>query len=280
MEKRLRTNLVLAAITLLLVLAVWLTLQQKEAVQGHTLFAPNETISEIEFLQQGETRLALRAAQDGWQVLYPVTLPADAFQVDALLDSLHARTARRYAVEDAELAQLGLVDPEWILKVNDAVIALGATSAVGNQRYVMKDDFIYLLNDTLAYRVQRSPWDYVSRRLLQNTQIVAVTLPSGIRLERRDEKWEVSPDNTHTTSDEIQQLIDAWQRASAVRVAPAASVPRDGEALVELANGDALRFGVERRETDVLLSRDNPAVTYTLSAETADELLVLQNDAG
>lgn len=273
MEKRLRTNLFLALAVVALGLLVWVAPVNEK--KTFALFGADEALIEIRVLQSGEPRFTLQQ-QDGWQVLEPVNLPADAFQVDALLDSLRQTTSRRYAVEDANLQELGLADPEWKLEVDGEEIFIGGSAATGNQRYVMKGGYIYLLSEVVSYHLQRSPWDYVGKRILPDEKLTALSFPDGMRIERDGPGWDIVPRDERRTSDDLQRVVAAWENATAIRVTPATSVPSDGEIQVKFANGRLLQFGVEFRDNALLLSRDAPAVTYVLPASSAEELFMLR----
>lgn len=279
MEKRLRTNLFLATAIVALGSLVWISPDGDKQEKTFALFGADEPITRIHVLHTGELQLALQRLQEGWQVLEPVNLPADSFQVDALLDSLRETTSRRYAVVDANLQELGLAKPEWSLDVDGEEIFAGGSTAIGNQRYVMKNGYIYLLSDVLNYRLQRSPWDYISKRVLPDGRLAALSLPDGTRIERDGPAWKIVPEDAGRTSDELQRIVIAWENAAAIRVAPAASVPRDGEVQVEFADGRQLKFGVELRDNELLLSRDAPAVTYVLPNTAAAELFVQTGEA-
>src|SRR5690606_21223363 len=105
--------------------------------------------------------------------------------------------------------------------------------------------------------------------------ISAVRLPSGQTITRDGEGWTVVPDKAALAADALQETISAWQDARALRVVAAHSTPRDGEVRVTFANGEALHFGVEIREDELLLSRADPAVTYVLPVPDAARLLQL-----
>ena len=279
MEKRLRTNLFLAIAVIVLGLLVWFAPDSEKQAKAFALFGEGEAITEIHVLRSGELQLVLQQQDEFWRVREPVNLPADKFQVDSLLDSLRQTTPRRYAAADADLQELGLANPEWTLEINGVEIALGGSAAIGRQRYVMKEGHVYLLSEVLTYQLQRSPWDYVSKRILPDGKLVALSLPNGVRIEREGPAWKIVPEDASRTSDELQRLATAWENATAIRVTPPASVPHDGEVQVNFADGRELQFGVEFREDELLLSRDAPAVTYVLPRASAGELFVQIGEA-
>lgn len=272
MDRRMRTNLLLAAVVLVLGLAIWLVPEPAKET-GYALLDP-ETISEITVRQNGETHLRLSRDGEDWRIVEPFALPADPFQLDALLATLGETASGRYSIGEANLAELGLEDPEWTVQVDEKTLQLGGRTAIGNRRYIRAGETIYLVNDVLGFRLKRPALDYASRRVLpERARITAIELPDGARIERMKSGWTIKPGDAGVSADALQSLVDAWRRATAMNVAAANSVPRDGTVVVEFADGKVLRFGVELTDDELKLTRDEPAVTYTLPASEAGALL-------
>lgn len=275
MHRRLRTNLLLAAVIAALGMFIWLAPEPTSGTQV-AVFAPDASITRIDVFDSGALRFTVQADGDQWNVTAPFALPADEFQVNALLDSLHEPVRRRYAAADADLAALGLEQPRWRLHVNGHELLLGDRTALGSERYLLKDGFVYLVGDVLSYRVQRNPLDYASRRVLPKARDVqSIALPDGTRLAKSGVAWTLQPEDSAVTTDALHALVDAWRHATALNVTPADSVPRDGEVSITFDDGTELRFGVEIRDETLLLTRADPAVTYFLPRAAAEELLAL-----
>lgn len=273
MEKRLRTNLVLVAAVIALGLFIRFAPDPQDVPQARLFDAADEP-SPIEVFHAGELHFRLQADGGNWNVVAPFELPADEFQVNALLDALRKPVARRYPVEELEPAAAGLAGAEWTMRIAGAELALGGRTAVDNLRYLRKDRHVYLVPETLVFRLQRSPYDYVGKRLLpEDVEMRGIRLPSGQRIGKSGSGWQITPENESVSADDLQGLVDAWKNATAMKVGAAHSVPRGGEAVIEFEDGEILRFGVERRDDALLLSRADPAVTYTLPAHAADRLL-------
>lgn len=274
MDRRLRTNLVLVAVLAAAGLLIAYGPQPDKESPGIPLFDAGEDISRVAVFENGKRRFELERRGDAWRLVAPVELPAAMFQVDALLAALQEPASRSYALAETDPAALGLAEPRWRVRVNGSELSLGDRAALGNQRYVRMDDRVYLVNDLLVYRLQRNPFDYASKQLLPaDARIQAIQLPSGQRIEKTGNGWTIAPENANLAADALQDAVSAWRNARALRVTPANSVPHDGEVQVTFADGTVLRFGVEIREDQLLLSRVEPAVTYVLPVAAADELL-------
>ena len=279
MDRRLRTNVLLALAVTALALAIWLAPEP----EAPATFRPVDpaTIDAVHVRRGNEPHLSLQKRDGAWWVVAPFELPAEPFQVDALLASLGEPAGTRYPVESADLAELGLENPKWTVDAGDVQLQLGGRAAVGNRRYLRAGDFVYLVNDVLSYRLQRPALDYAARRLLPPAAIASIALPNGTRLEKADGQWSVSPEKPDVSADELQALVNGWRNAIATSVTHADSVPRQGDVEIGFEDGSTLRLGVELTDSDLKLTRDRPAVTYTLPASESRRLLQLpQSGAG
>lgn len=277
MDSRLRTNLGLVAVLVVAGLVIAYGPETEKEPQGVPLFNSGEKFSRIAVYENDDLRFALERAGEAWRLVAPVELPAARFHVDSLLDALHAPASRRYPLDETDPAALGLAAPEWRVEVDGQRLLLGDSTALGRQRYLQMGDHVYLVNEMLVYQLKRDPFDYADKRLLPllsgALDIRSVELPSGQVIERAGNGWTVTPADGELSGDALQATVSAWENARALRVTPASSVPRDGEVTITFANGGMLRFGVEIRGDELLLSRAEPAVTYVLPITAAADLL-------
>lgn len=278
MDRRMRTNLVLLAILVLLGLVVWLAPEPRDDNQGEPLFAENEEFSRIEVLEHGETRLVLERDGDRWLLREPFALDADDFQVNALLSSLRQPIERSYALEEVDLEELELAEPRWTLKIDDETITLGGRAPLGNSRYLRKGERVHLASDILSFRLGRDPFDYASRRLLpEGVAMTYIELPAGERIERGEQGWQLVPENDAVSADAIQQLANAWRNASAIDIRPPAAEKPEGESVrIGLEDGSEIRFFVHMNDKDFVLLREQPPLAYEMLRDDARRLLQLE----
>lgn len=273
MERRLRTNLFLVLAVAGLVSLAWLLPEPRTPVEV-TLFPAEHDLSRIEVINEGQHRMVLRRETGGWRMVEPVALPVDTFQMDSLLTSLRSPVHRRYSSEGVDLAPLGLAGPGWKINIDGILFTVGGHTAVGNRRYLATQGEIFIVGEALIYQLQRNPLDYAAKQLLpEGSDIVAIEWSSGARLQRAGNGWETNVSKESLSADDLQRRVDAWRQATAMSVAAADSVPRDGHVLIEFNDGGTLYFGVEMHDEEVLLTRDAPAVTYALPRDAAGVLL-------
>lgn len=277
MDKRMRTNLLLLIAVIVVALFIWLMPEPLDDSTGVALFAPDVEFSRLEALRDGETRFVLERSGPAWKMVVPVRAAADDFQVQSLLANLRQRAERAYPVAEVDLEQAGLVDAEWSLRVDDHLLQFGARTALGNNRYVQKGDQVYLLSDVMTYRLQREPMDYVSKRLLADgREIVAIRLPAGQQIERQNFSWRLQPENDAVSADAVQDLADAWQHATAMRLQSVATVPEGERVIVEHADGETSEFVIGLTEANFYLTRSEPPLRYELPRGEARRLLQLE----
>lgn len=278
MDRRMRTNLMLLAVLAVLGLVLWLVPEPADEEKGEALFGTDAEFSRIEVLEHGETRLVLERQGDGWLLREPFVLEADDFQVNALVSSLRQPVERSYALSEADPAELGLVEPRWKLRVDGEEIVLGGRGALGNTRYLQKDDRVYLASDVLSFRLGRDPFDYASRKLIaEGAALTALELPAGERVERSEQGWQLVPENDAVSTDDIQALVDAWKSTAALDVRPPATEKPEGESVViRLESGETLRYFVHMNDDGFVLLREDPPLAYEMLRDDARRLLQLE----
>lgn len=277
MDKRMRTNLLLAVAVVALALVIWLAPEPGGEEPGITMFSTGTEFSRIEVRENGDARLVLERQGDDWRLVFPREVEADEFQVDSLLTTLQQPAERRYPVADADLEQLGLAAPQWTVVINDAELVIGGRTAVGNHRYVRKGEHVYLLNDTISYRLQREPLDYASKKLLPvNRQVVSIELPAGQKLRKTESGWQLVPENPAVSADDIQKLVNAWRTATAMRVKAVEETPAGEKVIVGFDQGDSAEFVAVINDSSFALILADRNLRYELPRDEARRLLQLE----
>lgn len=286
MDKRMRTNLLLAATVIALGLVIWLAPGPDNEKPGIELFPAGTTFSRIELRHNETVHLVLERLGDDWRLVYPREVDADEHRVESLVSALQQPAERRYAVVEADLEQLDLVAPQWTVMIDDAELAVGGRTAIGNQRYVRKGEYVYLVNDTISYRLQRQPLDYASNKLLPiNRQLIGIELPTGPKVQNTESGWQLVPENPAVSADDVHKLLKAWETATAIRVKPVEAAPAGERVVIQFDQGDSIELVVDIDASSLALIRADIGLRYELARDEARRLLQLEvasqtNDSG
>ncbi|WP_372716914.1 DUF4340 domain-containing protein [Immundisolibacter sp.] len=236
------------------------------------------TVRRIEFSPpRGQAFALLREGKD-WFIEQP-RLRAQPFRVDTILELLSADSTARIDPADGTDKSFGVDPPLARLRFDATEIAFGLTNPVGMRRYVRVGDAVHLIDDRY-YHHAASQWpDWVDRRLLpQGVTLTTLELP-GFTLNRPDTTWQISPERPHATADAISALVEEWQRAYAMDVEEAETVPTDAQAVRVVWKAGALELAIARDDDEWLLYRRDAPVRYRFSGNQGKRLLEIQDTA-
>ncbi len=268
-----RLNLILAGFAALL-LAVWLvkpappppppliSALQADAIRSLQLFSG----------AQGQAGVQLQRNDGHWHLIHPIQAPADDFMVGQILRIVQAPSSRQYASEELDRVKLKLEPPLWRVIFDQDEFLVGASAPLNRQRYVQHGDTIHLIPDFNPARLDGNYADLVSRRLLEDNEVVLRLRLEDELYHRTEQGWE---DSQGRARPGIEALFARWQQAEAQWVVrPTQS---DFAAVTRRAI-----LHTDRRSIDYLISQVEPElrlirpdwdVLYNLPGSASAELL-------
>ncbi|MAT65096.1 MAG: hypothetical protein CMN57_05590 [Gammaproteobacteria bacterium] len=220
-------------------------------------------------------RIELVRHDGGWQLREP-DLRADAFQAKILLDLLKHPSQRRYPLAEINPADIGLDPPRLVLHYDDAELRLGGTEPLQELRYVQYGDTVHLIEDRVLNLLGAEASDLASRRLVpEGAELQRLTLPEFTLTRTDTGGWTISPERPDISADRLQRLVDGWRTAQALWVREDGGGQMQGEVELRLADGDRIRYGIRRSESDFVLVREEPGLEYHLGTQQGGRLLEL-----
>ena len=165
MKARWVVNLVLVLVLTALGLGIRHVLSVAESPQTLAGISAAE-LRLIEIEREGEPRIRLERAPDGWRMREPMDLDADQGQVERLLSILGTPVQRSFPAQSAALGELGLAPAKLQVKLDNLTLGFGGLDPLGQRRYVGAEGLVHLIDDGLYPRLIAPPIDYCSRKLL------------------------------------------------------------------------------------------------------------------
>jgi len=237
------------------------------------------SINEISIIRRDLDDIVFIKEGDQWSMQSPFVLPANPVRINTILKILQAYSYAQLDVKDVELKRFILDDPVVSLKLNETQIDFGDTSPLGKQRYVLLNETVHLINDSLYQQLLTSPTFFVSPKLLpENNNITALTLPDH-QLRQVEGIWMVEPP-VDINADKIIQLINAWRDAEAITVRAFSDNASEEKIIVELMSGETIEFVTASKPPRLILARPEFNLQYHISGYDADRLLQFNNDNG
>jgi hypothetical protein len=244
MRKATRNTLVLAAAVALLAIAVYAELAHERTLAPKPLTEIEPaTVHRLEVsCTHCRTRRFARD-ENGWRMLEPYALPADAEAIARLLAIAHAPVHERHPLRDYDAAKLGLEPAQITLTLDDLVIAIGGEDPIDHDRYVRIGQDMLRVPDRFGARLLEAPEGELDRHPIPP---VARIVSVGLRGEtaRGD-------------------LAAAWQNAMAVNVRAVEAEDRGGiPVVINLADGTSVSFSVIHSGMAYIAQREDPQVDY------------------
>lgn len=84
-------------------------------------------------------------------------------------------------MDEAALQQFGLSDPEVILSMNNEQFAFGGVESISENRYVLHQGMIFLVQDDVTPLLTASAGSFVDNRLIaEASQLTRLSLPQHL----------------------------------------------------------------------------------------------------
>jgi hypothetical protein len=244
---------------------------QVEAVTG----LDEKQIETVRIHRPPREDLVLARQQGGaWVIASHSALPADQLQVSALTRLAQQQAVRSYPVAELDLARLALEPPRASVTLNDVQVDFGDTEPLEGLRYVRVGAQVHLTPDLYQHLIDAGFNQFVQRRLLpEQPPISSLRLPA-FSVGRSERDWMIEPQQD-VSADQIQQLIDNWQQAAALRVT-STDTTAAGEQIEVVLDDPAqpLLFIIVAREPDLVLLRPDQGLEYHLG-DRSDQLLAV-----
>ncbi len=278
MNKRNLLNLgLLALIGLLILLVVYEPGIEKPAELPALLQLDKAAVKQIAIHRDGQQDIELQRQADGqWLVTSPLQYPADQYRTDSLLRVTTIKSLGSFAAEPQKLAAYNLAESRVSLTLNgDTTIVFGGSTPLDHRRYVMVNERVHLIADTLYYHLIGNYPTFLRKQLLnEGSRIEAITLPE-LSVKWQDDRWQLSPEPEAFSADQVTQLLDQWRLASALEIRPYDNNPGEKITIKITGEEQPLELLLTSHEPDLVIARPVLGIQYHFDASHSDKLLQL-----
>jgi len=278
MNSRVILNIVLLAVMAGLILVVYFQPGEEKAAKPAALLnITPEDVDHIALMPASKDAIKFEKRGSEWHITAPLDARANNVRIDTLLQLTHAAVRKSYDVAPADLEKFKLDKPLGIIQFNDIKIAFGDAESINHYRYVMIGDKVYLITDSYFYNLQTEVSNYIDTRLLPpDSRIVAIELPD-LTIKSGDKgKWSVTPEHPDAPADAVQNLVDEWREAQALRVSRYQGDKAKGVVKITLDKQTTpLAFEILERDPELILGRADIGMRYHISDEQAERLMHL-----
>jgi len=157
MKRRIRTNLILLAVVVLLGVAVYAELRREEAMADPLTSLDIDAVRTLSVSCIGCR--PRRFEKDGahWRMLEPYAQPADDRAIARLLDIARAPVRLRHARGELDAKKIGLDPPQATLQLDGMLLKFGKNDAIDGDRYADVDGVVALVPDRFSVLLFAAP---------------------------------------------------------------------------------------------------------------------------
>ena len=204
-------------------------------------------------------------------------LPASTFQLQALLRLLETSSSSHYAADTVNLESLGLDPPQATVTIDDVAILFGNTAPLDGKRYLQIDATVHLIEDRYQHLINAGWTNFVERKLLPTDKSISrLQLPDMTLTLTDKDQWQLSPGKPGISADAIQQLLDHWDKVSALYARRYDGRTSDEIITLEFSDSpETLTFMVIAHSPELVLARPDWGIQYHLSSDVEEALLTL-----
>jgi hypothetical protein len=232
-----------------------------------------DSIQNIRVEQRDQEPVTLIKQEDRWSMTSPYQVPANNARVKAILRLLTVQSHAQLAVNDKDLVRFKLDPPQLTLRLDEYVFLFGDTEALDERRYVLSDNTVHLINDTLYPQLISVATVFIRPRLLpDDIEIISLQLP-GHNLQLNAGNWSIEPAE-NVDVETLPDLIKAWQQAAAITISSYEQNEHSGEIQIHLKDGEQILFQIISMPPRAILARPDLGIQYHLDSYTAKQLFV------
>ena len=272
MQSRILLNFVLLVLVVLLTTYVYFSRQQQHvsSPKNRLTQLSVEQVTQIS-IRHNEREIDLQKDGETWHMLRPITIEANTFRIDTLLNMLDTSSHAAYDATDLDLGKYGLHEPATSIRFNDEVIAFGITNPINDFRYVRAGEKVHLIDDHFYPLLSSQTGTLVARELIdKGADIDRLELPSLTLFRDQNRRWQSSKT---LDPDTINELLYHWKNSQAFGVHN--YMPRESLADITVflaGRPDPVRLHITDDDPWLVIARPDLDIEYHFNLEFYDLL--------
>lgn len=272
MDKKLRLNIILLIIVIGLAGFLITSNNKPEVNEQKTVSSVTpETIQHIRIERDEKPDIVFDKKEDMWKMTSPLTAIANLSRINAMLHLLQTRSFAQLYAKGLNLRRFDLRYPAVTLYLNEYEFFFGDTNPLEDRRYILFEDTIHLINDSLFHQLTQDSTFFINPRLLpDSTKLIRLQLPD-ITLNLDGAIWHSSDINTD--NDSIVKVINAWLDATAA-VEMYEAAKSTGTVVVTTARQHTIRFEIVSPLPDLVLARIDLGIQYRVTPRLSEQLFI------
>ncbi|MDH5517919.1 MAG: DUF4340 domain-containing protein [Gammaproteobacteria bacterium] len=266
---RLLLNLGLLMLLIILIATALISQQPSVSESAFSALKINDvTQIEIDYNQQ---ITALTKTQEQWHITQPLSVQADTFRLQALLNILTIKEPLQYQIAEADYKKYSLQPPLATVRLNQQAFYFGSTSPVNGKRYVLTRQKLFLIDDTF-FPLFTSGYKNLMRRQLfpDNTTLQSIKIGKQLVSQNAQGSWQAA--DKAISPDHLKQFVDNWLHIQAFAVSKASKPYKGSEVILKTGDNKTLRRFIHKRQANTLVINPELGLSYQLDIKAYESL--------
>ena len=259
MKNRLLLNSLLLIIIIALALFVWLKPNEEKQVSKISQLSRND-ITSIYIHRSDKPDIQLEKKAKHWVMTAPYSATVTASKVTLLQTLVSEPIKSEYSAQGKDLKKFGLEPEKISIQFNqESKIIFGISHPVSYDRYLLKDNKILLISDTVSGAMKADVASFLSTQLVpKGSQISKIVLPEGYKIK--------------------DETAANWQRISAIEAFDwdQEKQPSQGSVNITLVDGKQLHYEIIETTPELWLGNTELKAKYQIADENTQDLLPSQ----
>jgi hypothetical protein len=212
-------------------------------------------------IETADSIMRLQKQGGRWLITDPVSWYANNITAERLSTLATLEASSSLPRDEIKLSTLGLTIPKAVVTLNDTSIYFGNTNQIGNRRYLLVEENVFLSDDIHFPFISQGLTALLDRRLLPASLSLQSIQSTAFVVHKKGAKW-VSENAGHET-ESIQALVSNWQslQASGIKLYDRDITPlHKVTAITE--DDTAIEFFVLSIKPEIVIARPDLDVQY------------------
>ena len=206
----------------------------------------------------------------------PLQFKVNPSRINAMLRMLTVESHGSLNPAEVDLARFELAEPKVTMKLNDYEFQFGNTDAIDQRRYVLFDNKINMVNDSLYQQLMTNAAFFADTKLFNDdTEITDIEFPD-YEVEKIDGVWKIllMPE---IKPDQLESFVFSWQNATAISVSRYEAPETESLIRIKTRDNKTIVFVVVSTEPHLILGRKDLGIQYHMGSDDAQKLLLHAN---
>lgn len=276
MKNRLWINLGLLGLIILLSVAVINSDKktQKETIRLSSI--DKNSINQIQVLRKDLENFIFEKKENRWFLTTPLKFRANEARINAMLGMLDTESLNQLNPDEVDLKQLGLDDPDVILKLNNIEFRFGKTDAIDQRRYVLFRNKIHLTNDFLYQQLMTNAAFFADPDLIpEEFKVSSIEYPDN-KLMLINDQWQLQ-NILDIKPEQLRRIPFNWENAMAISAEPFKEPESASIIKITSTDNQVIQYVLVEKEPHLVLGRKDLGIQFHMGSDETDKLLLIEN---